>query len=149
AEGPMCNFFRSRSYALKGGAPPQSCLGRLVRRGKGAPLSLGVSTLHAPGSEFAVCQDTTDRAEARSGKGGGMSHRLRKCAAALFAASLTGVTAAVPAGAANQQQNGLVNVSVGDVSILDHAHIAVAASVAASICGVQVGPVAILANQVD
>jgi hypothetical protein len=57
---------------------------------------------------------------------------------------------AVPAFAANNsQQNGLVNVSTGDVSVLDNARIGVAANVAATICGVQVGPVAILATQVD
>jgi hypothetical protein len=42
-----------------------------------------------------------------------------------------------------------VNVGVGDVSILNNARIGVAAQVAASVCGVKVGPVAVLANQVD
>lgn len=49
----------------------------------------------------------------------------------------------------NSQQNGLVNVSVGDVSVLDNARIGVAAQVAANVCGVNVGPVAVLAANVD
>ena len=56
---------------------------------------------------------------------------------------------AAPANAANQVQDGLVNVAVGDVSVLDNANIGVAAQVAANICGVKVGPVAVLATQVD
>lgn len=46
-------------------------------------------------------------------------------------------------------QNGLVNVAVRDVTILDQIGVGVAANVAAAICGVQVGPVAVLANQVE
>ncbi|WP_138418672.1 hypothetical protein [Sinomonas gamaensis] len=52
-----------------------------------------------------------------------------------------------PANAANQQQSGLVNVAVGDVSILNNANVGVAAQVAANVCGVAVGPVAVLAQQ--
>jgi hypothetical protein len=76
--------------------------------------------------------------------------RARRAASALFASALLALTAAVPALAANNsQQNGLVNVSVGDVSVLDNANIGVAANVAATICGVSVGPVAVLAADVD
>jgi hypothetical protein len=46
-------------------------------------------------------------------------------------------------------QDGLVNVSVGDVTILEDVNIAVAAEVAAQICGVDVGPVAVLGDAVD
>jgi hypothetical protein len=75
---------------------------------------------------------------------------LRKVGAAVFATAVLGVGAAGSAAAANNsQQNGLVNVSVGDISILDNARIGVAANVAATICGVNVGPVAVLAANVD
>ena len=72
---------------------------------------------------------------------------IKKTCAALFATALLGVGLAAPAGAANNsQQSGLVNVSVGDVSVLNNARIGVAANVAATICGVSVGPVALLAT---
>lgn len=58
--------------------------------------------------------------------------------------------AAAPASAApNQFQDGLVNVAVGDVTILEDVNIGVAANVAANICGVKVGPVAALGRAVD
>ena len=58
--------------------------------------------------------------------------------------------AAVPASAAPAQiQDGLVNVAIGDVSVLDNANIGVAAQVAAQICGLKVGPVAVLGAAVD
>jgi hypothetical protein len=46
-------------------------------------------------------------------------------------------------------QDGLVNVNVGDVTILEDVRVAVAAQVTALICGVQVGPVVILGRAVD
>lgn len=46
-------------------------------------------------------------------------------------------------------QDGLVNVNVGDVTILEDVNIGVAAQVAAQICGVDVGPVAVLGRAVD
>lgn len=46
-------------------------------------------------------------------------------------------------------QDGLVNVNVGDVTILQNVEIGVAAQVAAQICGVKVGPVAVLGKAVD
>lgn len=61
--------------------------------------------------------------------------------------ALTGALAA-PA-QAQQQQDGLVNVAVNDVEILNDVNIGVAANVAAQICGVKVGPVAVLARAVD
>jgi hypothetical protein len=51
--------------------------------------------------------------------------------------------------ASAQEQDGLVNVMIGDISILNDANIGIAANVAANVCGVRVGPVAVLANQVD
>jgi hypothetical protein len=56
---------------------------------------------------------------------------------------------AVPAANAQVDQDGLVNVNIGDVTIRDAVDIGVAAQVAASICGVKVGPVAVLATQTD
>jgi hypothetical protein len=50
--------------------------------------------------------------------------------------------------AAAQQQTGLVNVSIGDITIED-VNVGVAAAVAANVCGVKVGPIAVLAVQVD
>jgi hypothetical protein len=55
--------------------------------------------------------------------------------------------AATPASA--QEQDGLVNVMIGDITIEDAVNIGVAAQVAANVCGVKVGPVAVLARQVD
>jgi hypothetical protein len=53
--------------------------------------------------------------------------------------------------AAQTEQDGLVNVNVEDNEILSRNDVAigVAAQVAANICGVKVGPVAVLATQVD
>jgi hypothetical protein len=60
----------------------------------------------------------------------------------LFITSLTGASAA-------PDQDGLVNVAVGDVTVLQDVNVGVAAQVVAQICAVQVGPVAILAEQVN
>lgn len=56
---------------------------------------------------------------------------------------------AVASPAQAQNQDGLVNVAIGDVTILEDVNIGVAAQAAANICGVKVGPVAVLATQVD
>ena len=56
---------------------------------------------------------------------------------------------AAPASAQPVIQDGLVNVSVGDVTILKNVKVGVAAQVAAQVCGVDVGPVAVLGNAVD
>ena len=50
---------------------------------------------------------------------------------------------------AQVEQDGLVNVNVGDVTILEDVRVAVAANVVALICGVKVGPIAILGTAVD
>ena len=71
---------------------------------------------------------------------------IKKTGAALFATALLGVGFALPASAANNSnQRGLVNVSLRAVSVLDNANVGVAANVAAAVCGVNVGPVAVLA----
>jgi hypothetical protein len=58
------------------------------------------------------------------------------------------VGVAAPAGAANQNQDGLVNVAIGDITVED-VNVGIAALVAANVCGVQVGPVVLLAQRVD
>jgi hypothetical protein len=67
---------------------------------------------------------------------------------ASFVTSLT-LFAGLTGSAAAQTQDGLINVMVGDVTILEDVNIAVAAQVAAAICGVKVGPVAVLGTAVD
>lgn len=56
-------------------------------------------------------------------------------------------------GVANAQplnlQDGLVNVAVGDVTILEDVNVGVAATVAAAVCGINISDVNILAEQVD
>jgi hypothetical protein len=64
------------------------------------------------------------------------------CGSVLFVGAL-----AAPAHA--QNQDGLVNVVIGDVTILEDVRVGVAAAIAANVCGVKVGPVAVLATQVD
>ena len=51
------------------------------------------------------------------------------------------------AGGNNSQQNGLVNVSLGDVNILNNVNAAVAANVAVTACNLAI-PVAVLATQI-
>ena len=46
-------------------------------------------------------------------------------------------------------QDGLVNVAIGDVTILEDVNVGVAAVVAANVCGLKVGPVAVLGRAVD
>ncbi len=59
-------------------------------------------------------------------------------------------TAALGAPAQAQvTQDGLVNVNVGDVTILQDVNVGVAANIVAQICGVKVGPVAVLGRAVD
>jgi hypothetical protein len=68
---------------------------------------------------------------------------LALCMASLLA--LAGVSSSVAAN--NSQQTGLVNVSTGDVALLNNVNLAVAANVIATVCDVTV-PVAVLAQQV-
>lgn len=60
-----------------------------------------------------------------------------------------GVAAPAAASHTPVHQDGLVNVSVGDVTIAKDVNVGVAAEVAAQVCGVEVGPVAVLAENVD
>jgi hypothetical protein len=69
--------------------------------------------------------------------------------ASVFTGAIVLTGAAAPASAAVQNQDGLINVAVGDVTLTDVVDIGVAAQVAAQICGVKVGPVAVLGQAVD
>ena len=74
---------------------------------------------------------------------------MRKLLAPLFASvvlfgGLAGTVAAQPV-----EQDGLVNVYVNDVLNNNEVAIGVAAQVAANICGVKVGPLAVLGTAVD
>ena len=70
----------------------------------------------------------------------------RKVVVPVFAGAAV-IAAAMPAAAQPNQQDGLVNVNIGDVTILEN--VGVAAQIAAEVCGVQVGPVAVLGRAVD
>lgn len=78
-----------------------------------------------------------------------MSSFAKKTIVSMFVGAAFAGGAALPAQAATQTQDGLVNVAVGDVSVLNDANIGVVAQVAAQICGVKVGPVAVLGRAVD
>jgi hypothetical protein len=74
--------------------------------------------------------------------------RAKRSIAALVAAmSFAGVGVVSATAANNSNQTGLVNVSLGDVNLLNNANLAVAANIAATVCGVNV-PVSVLAQQV-
>ena len=49
----------------------------------------------------------------------------------------------------NTAQDGLVNVAVGDVTVSPNVAIGVAANLIAQVCGVKVGPLAVLGTAVD
>jgi hypothetical protein len=72
--------------------------------------------------------------------------RARKLLAGVLATGTLAFVAA-PAAAAQPEQNGLVNVMIGDVTILENVGVGVAANVAANVCGVQVNA-AVIARQV-
>jgi hypothetical protein len=71
---------------------------------------------------------------------------VRRSIAAVFTGAALMGAAAVPAMA--QTQNGLVNVAIGDITLQD-INVGVAAQIAAQVCGVKVGPVAVLGAAVD
>lgn len=77
--------------------------------------------------------------------------KTKKFFAALFSASLIAVGIAGPATAQPPViiQDGLVNVAIGNIEILNDANIGIAAQVAANVCGIKVGPVAVLGTAVD
>ena len=75
--------------------------------------------------------------------------RTKRFFATLFAVSLMAVGFTGPASGQVAVQDGLVNVAIGDVEVLNDARIGVAPVVAANVCGVKVGPVAVLGRAVD
>jgi hypothetical protein len=80
--------------------------------------------------------------------------RKRRGLATSAVAAILAVSIAAPASAQPQnEQDGLVNIAIFaedviDVTVTD-VNIGVAAQIAAQVCGVKVGPVAVLARQVD
>lgn len=79
-----------------------------------------------------------------------MNVRTLRVSSAAFAGSLLFAGAfALPAQAATQKADGLVNVQIGDITIED-VNVGVAAGIAATACDlVDVTGVAVLANQTD
>ena len=61
----------------------------------------------------------------------------------------TGALGAQAQAQAQVTQDGLVNVNVGNVTILEDVRVGVAANIVAQICGVRIGPVAVLGRAVD
>jgi hypothetical protein len=78
-----------------------------------------------------------------------MTSFVRKTIVPVAAGAAFLLAAAAPASASTQIGDGLVNVQVGDITIEDAVDVAVAAEVAANVCGVEVGPVAVLGTAVD
>jgi hypothetical protein len=78
-----------------------------------------------------------------------MITRVKAVAVSAFMGAAVLFTPVSPAEAQIQNQDGLVNVAVGDVTILEDVNVGVAAQVAANVCGVQVKNIAVLATQVD
>ena len=73
----------------------------------------------------------------------------KKIAIALAMGSAVLFTPMSSASAQTSVGDGLVNVAVGDVNVARNVDVAVAADVVAQVCGLDVGPIAVLATQVD
>ena len=78
-----------------------------------------------------------------------MFTRTKKLAASLLLGTALFVTPVSSVAAQTTTGDGLVNVAVGDITITDAVDIGVAAQIAANICGLKVGPVAVLGRTVD
>jgi hypothetical protein len=76
-----------------------------------------------------------------------LTHARRTAIALVAAGALVGTTA-VSASADTNVQDGLINLAVGRILIRD-INVGVAAQVAAAICGVDVGPIAVIGFAVD
>jgi hypothetical protein len=77
---------------------------------------------------------------------------FRRSLAALLATAALALSAV--AGAPAQVQDGLINVSIrnvlsGNKVVIRDVNVQLAAQIAAQVCGIKVGPLAILATQVD
>jgi hypothetical protein len=66
----------------------------------------------------------------------------------LFTAGL-GLAGAQPDNSNNKGQDGLVNVSIGNIGVLQDVTAASAAQIAAAVCNTEVGPVTTMAEAVD
>ena len=78
-----------------------------------------------------------------------MASYAKKSVATLFAGTIIAVGIASPA-SAQTRQDGLVNVNVGDITILEDVNIAAAVDAAVQLCdAVDVGNVTLLATQTD
>jgi hypothetical protein len=79
-----------------------------------------------------------------------MVNPVRKYVVAVCTTLMLGGGMVAPA-AAQTQQDGLVNINVENNEILSRNDVAigVAANIAANLCNVKVGPIAVLATQVD
>lgn len=77
-----------------------------------------------------------------------MRRYIRNTAVSLFAGAVVVVGTATPASADHTVQDGLINVSVGDITVED-VNVGVAAVVVAQVCGLKVGPVVVLGTSVD
>ncbi len=78
-----------------------------------------------------------------------MTSFARKTIVTVFAGTALAVAGATPA-SAQPNQDGLVNVVVGDITIAEDVNIGVAALIAANVCdAVDVGSVAVLGRAVD
>jgi hypothetical protein len=78
-----------------------------------------------------------------------MVTKTRHFAGAILAAGALAVFTAPSIAGQTTVGDGLINVAVGDITITDAVDIGVAAQVAANVCGVKVGPVAVLGRAVD
>ena len=74
---------------------------------------------------------------------------IQRSIVALLVTGALSLGLAGPAAAQVNISDGLVNVQVGDITILENVGVGVAARVVAIICGLKVGPVAVLGEAVD
>lgn len=78
-----------------------------------------------------------------------MRQRNPRRRGALLGAGILALSLAGPAAAQLNVSDGLVNVQIGNVSVLNNLNLGVAAEIVAQICDVSVSNVAVLAEQVD
>ena len=74
---------------------------------------------------------------------------IQRSIGALLVAGSLSLGFVVPATAQVQVSDGLVNITIGDIEILNNVNIGIAAEIAAQVCGLRVSHVALLAEQVD
>ena len=74
---------------------------------------------------------------------------MRRSIIVLLAAGTLSLGLTGSAAAQTAVGDGLVNVAIGDIEVLNNSNIGIAAEVAAQVCGVRVSNVAVLAEQVD